>query len=240
VVPSWLHVLSVACLVLGGVCALTIAADLLRHPQRMWIMNVVWPVCALFGLGWIVWLYFRYARQAQRPTPRGRQTAKPRPPPAPFAVAVSSATLHCGSACTLGDILAESLLAAAPALAVWLGWPRLFHERMYAAWILDYLFAFGLGIVFQYFAIAPARGLSLAAGLAAAIKADALSLSAWQLGMYSAMALASALFAALTPSGLTAGRPEFWLSMQVAMNAGFITAYPVNWWLLRRGIKAPM
>jgi Domain of unknown function (DUF4396) len=28
--------------------------------------------------------------------------------------------------------------------------------------------------------------------------------------------------------------------MQIAMIFGFCTSYPVNWWLLRRGIKEPM
>lgn len=28
--------------------------------------------------------------------------------------------------------------------------------------------------------------------------------------------------------------------MQIAMLAGFLTAYPVNWWLLRSGIKEKM
>ena len=28
--------------------------------------------------------------------------------------------------------------------------------------------------------------------------------------------------------------------MQVAMMTGFLTSYPVNWWLLRRGIKEVM
>ncbi len=48
-VPNWLHLLSIAVLVLGFVCARVIAVDELRHPQHMWIMNVVWPVVALFG-----------------------------------------------------------------------------------------------------------------------------------------------------------------------------------------------
>ena len=33
--------------------------------------------------------------------------------------------------------------------------------------------------------------------------------------------------------------PIFWL-MQIAMLAGFLTSYPVNWWLLRAGIKEKM
>jgi hypothetical protein len=28
--------------------------------------------------------------------------------------------------------------------------------------------------------------------------------------------------------------------MQIAMLAGFLTSYPVNWWLLRAGIKEEM
>jgi hypothetical protein len=31
--------------------------------------------------------------------------------------------------------------------------------------------------------------------------------------------------------------PEFWFMMQLGMLAGFLTAYPVNWWLLRAGLR---
>jgi hypothetical protein len=34
--------------------------------------------------------------------------------------------------------------------------------------------------------------------------------------------------------------PEFWFATQLAMMAGFATAYPVNWWLIRPGIKEAM
>ncbi|HJT79714.1 MAG TPA: DUF4396 domain-containing protein [Chthoniobacterales bacterium] len=34
--------------------------------------------------------------------------------------------------------------------------------------------------------------------------------------------------------------PLFWFMMQIAMLAGFLTSYPVNWWLLRAGIKEKM
>jgi hypothetical protein len=33
---------------------------------------------------------------------------------------------------------------------------------------------------------------------------------------------------------------EFWFMMQIAMVCGFLTSYPVNWWLLRRGLKEKM
>jgi ABC-type multidrug transport system permease subunit len=32
----------------------------------------------------------------------------------------------------------------------------------------------------------------------------------------------------------------YWLMMQIAMVVGFLTTYPANWWLIRRGIKEKM
>lgn len=57
-------------------------------------------------------------------------------------------------------------------------------------WVVDYVLAFLFGIAFQYFTIKPMRGLSPRAGLIAALKANSLSLTAWQLGMYGWMAVA--------------------------------------------------
>lgn len=34
--------------------------------------------------------------------------------------------------------------------------------------------------------------------------------------------------------------PEFWLLMQLAMVVRVCTAYPVNWLLIRRGVKEKM
>jgi len=65
-VPPWLTDLSVTYLCLGAACAILIVVDELRHPQHMWIMNVVWPVGALFGTLWVVRQYFHYSRLASR------------------------------------------------------------------------------------------------------------------------------------------------------------------------------
>ncbi|GJL58830.1 MAG: hypothetical protein NPIRA03_16870 [Nitrospirales bacterium] len=32
----------------------------------------------------------------------------------------------------------------------------------------------------------------------------------------------------------------FWFMMQIAMFAGFLTSIPVNWWLIKKGIKEKM
>ena len=137
--------------------------------------------------------------------------------------------------------MAEWLAFFVPAVAVWFGWHSLFEDKMFAVWIVDYIFAFAFGIVFQYFSIAPMRGLGLGEGIVAALKADTLSLTAWQVGMYGFMAFAHFyLFGYLLGVKLEVNTPEFWFVMQIAMLAGFCTAYPVNWWLIRSGIKERM
>ncbi len=93
---------------------------------------------------------------------------------------IATADLHCGSGCALGDLCAEWLVFAVPAVAAPFGWPSLFRGQIFAVWVIDYLFAYAFGIVFQYLSIVPMRGLSFGAGLVAAVKADTLSLTAWQ------------------------------------------------------------
>ena len=107
----------------------------------------------------------------------------------PLPAIVAKGTLHCGAGCMIGDVIAEWLAFAVPAVAVWLGWHTLFDEKMFAVWVLDFIFAFALGIAFQYFAIVPMRKLPRRQGIVAALKADTLSLAAWQVGMYGFMAL---------------------------------------------------
>lgn len=228
-IPPWLHALSIASLVIALLTASGIALDLLRRPQRMGIMNLVWPLSALFGSVAVLWLYWTYGRADDRKKKEG------------MGYSVATGALHCGSGCTLGDISAEWLAVAFPAIATWFGWPHLFHDRMFAVWVLDFLFAFAFGIVFQYYSVAPMRGLSLRDGIIAAFKADTLSLTAWQVGMYGFMAIAIFLiFRPLFGVMLQADSVEFWFMMQIAMLFGFATAYPVNWWLIRKGIKEAM
>jgi hypothetical protein len=232
--PEWLHNLSIAYLLLGAICAAVIVQDVARHPQHMWIMNLVWPVTALFGTAWILWQYFGYGRMQRGEVPPNRRET-------PFPIMVGNGTLHCGAGCTLGDIVAEWLVFAVPAIAIAFGYRSLFSERIFALWIVDYIFAYLFGIIFQYFTIAPMRGLSVGEGLIAAIKADTLSLTAWQIGMYGFMAFAYFfIFSTLIGVRLRTDMVEFWFMMQIAMIFGFASAYPVNWWLIRAGIKERM
>ena len=232
--PDWLHDLSIASLALAALCAVVIALDELRRPQKMWIMYLVWPLTALFGS--LLWLaaYYRWGRSPAD----GDFTAQPDPP---FPAMVLKGASHCGAGCTLGDIVAEWTVFAFPAIAGWFGYSTVFGEKMFAVWIPDFLLAFLIGIVFQYFTIKPMRGLSPMQGILQAAKADIASIASWQIGMYGMMALIQlAVFRPVFGGIAEVATPEFWFAMQIAMIAGFGTAFPMNWVLIRMGVKEKM
>ncbi len=237
-IPLWLTWLSALSLAAGFLSAIIIAADEARHPQHMWIMNLVWPLMALSGSVIALWAYFK----AGRNTEHGDHGAHGEGAGgSSFAVSVAKGTSHCGAGCTLGDIVAEWLVVAVPAIAIWFGWHSLFGEQIFAVWIVDYIFALAFGIAFQFYAIAPMRGLGVRDGLWEAAKADVLSLTFWQIGMYGFMAIAHFwIFGSILGVKLEATMVPFWFMMQIAMVCGFVTAYPVNWWLIRVGIKEAM
>ncbi len=225
--PPALHVLSIAMIALGVASAALVAIDVARHPQKMGVMNAVWPLVALFGTLPIVWFYFRFGRATNDGD-------------SPRWVSVAKGSFHCGAGCTLGDLVAETLAMTWPAILVAFGWPGLFGERTFAVWTLDFVFAFAIGIAFQYFAIAPMRDLGVRDGLVAALKADTLSLISWQLGMYGFMAVVQFVVAPRLGVTIDASMPEFWFAMQIAMWCGLATSLPVNAWLLRIGLKEAM
>ncbi len=231
--PDSLFIVAVCSLALAGVCALIIVIDLLRgHKQHMWIMNIVWPVTALYSGPLGLWAYFSVGRLSSQRIMQEAQNRGVTPPAQskPFWQSVGVAATHCGSGCTLGDILAEGVILSLFPFAI-------FGHQIFAGWLIDYILAFLFGIAFQYFTIVPMRHLSPRQGLLAALKADSLSLSAWQIGMYGWMAIVTFL---IFGRELEKGDPVFWFMMQVAMLAGFVTAYPINWWLVRTGIKEKM
>ena len=231
--PIWLHSLSIAWLALGALCAVVIAVDEFRCPQKMWVMNLVWPLTALFGTHLWLAAYYAWGRNAPE---AGNRDSDPAFPPM-----VLKGTSHCGAGCTLGDIIAEWTAFAFPKVAVWFGWQTLFAEKTFAVWIIDFIVAFLLGVLFQYFTIKPMRELSVRQGVVAALKADIASISAWQIGMYGVMAVIQfAWFRSSYGSLAKVDSPEFWFAMQLAMLAGFATSYPVNWWLIRAGVKETM
>lgn len=220
--PGWLDVLAWASLSLASLCALMIVIDYTRHRQHMWIMYAVWPVTALYLGPVALAVYYRL-----RPH-KAKQEIKPSGAD-PTPLQITAAVYHCGAGCTLGDIAGSwTIFMLGLTFA-----GTLFQTEL----VIDFIFAFVLGIFFQYFTIAPMRGLGFAGGLLAALRADTASLIAFEIGLFGWMALSRFVFfqAEIHPTS-----PVHWFMMQIGMVLGFLTAYPVNKWLIRFGWKEKM
>ena len=215
-------------------CAAIIALDELRHPQAMAVMNVVWPVTALYFSVFALWAYFTLGRRktkARMQQMGGMETGGDKDAP-PTLAQVAVGTSHCGAGCMLADVGTEFAIAAAGL--------TLFGSMLWAEYTLDFVAAWALGILFQYFAIKPMRDdLSPGGAVWAAIKADTFSILAFQIGMYLFMALVYfKLFPA--PHHLTPFDPRYWLMMQIAMICGYATSFPMNRLLIGLRLKEKM
>lgn len=226
--PAWLEVLSWIALAVALASALWIVFDILvrGYRQRMWIMEVVWPVTALYLGPLAVWGYRRWGRPASARWQRSHGD----PPSKSEAASVSVGVSHCGAGCTLGDIAAAWLVFALGLSVAGLALPW--------EYAFSYVFAFGLGIAFQYFSIKPMRELTRREGLIAALKADTLSLTAFEIGLFGWMAVMQLVL--FTDPHLKPDHASYWFLMQIGMALGFLTSYPVNVWLTRRGVKEAM
>jgi hypothetical protein len=264
--PAWLTLVAWLYISMCFCCSAIISYDIAinRRRQPMGVMNFVFPITALYFGPAALAFYWRWARApgpaappmgmshtasmapvpaaGGRLQPRGhaqQETARPPDPDEdragertrPGWVTMAIEVSHCGAGCSLGDVISEFAVfgLGLTVAGVTLG----------AEYIGDYVLALAFGILFQYFAIAPMRGLGVKDGLIAATKADFISLTAFQVGLFGWMAVMTyVLFRA--PHNLMPSSAAFWLLMQVGMMIGFATSWPANAWLVRRGIKIPM
>jgi hypothetical protein len=218
------------------ICAGIITVHEIRYPQKMMVMNLVWPLTALYLSVFGLFAYFRFgvpmARsrghhdgklQSDGKMKMGRQAG-------PTLVDAAVAATHCGAGCVLGDIVSEFAVFASGAMIL--------GSMLLASFTWDFVAAWCLGIAFQYFTIVPMRNLSPIEGLMAAVKADTLTIIAFQMGMYGWMLLVH--FQLFPQTHLRPDEAIYWLMMQVAMICGFVTSIPMNWWLLKVGWKESM
>lgn len=182
--PPWHVALSWAALATALASAAWIILDAYGrgYRQHMRITQAVWPVTALYFGPLAVAAY----RAWGRPESTRWQEEHGDPPGKPGYAATATGVPHCGADCTLGDIIAEFAVFGLGATVAGL--------TLGAEYIGDYIAALALGIAFQYFAIAPVRGLSPRKGLAEAAKADVASLTAFEAGLFSWMALMTFAF----------------------------------------------
>lgn len=135
------------------------------------------------------------------------------------AALASAATLHCLTGCVIGEFVGLSIgvslgLSAGATIAL--------------ATTLSYISGFSLGLWPLL-----RRGMGFTRALRTIWLGEAISIGVMELAMN---------FADYHMGGMAASSildSQFWLGLAVAVPAGYIAAWPVNWWLLDRSIKQP-
>jgi hypothetical protein len=126
------------------------------------------------------------------------------------------ATTHCLTGCAIGEVLGLVLSTA-------LGWSNL--PSILLAIVLAFGFGYGL-------TIGPLLGAGIAfrTAFGLALAADTVSIAV--------MELVDNAFVLAVPGAMTAGLTDslFWISLGVSLVLAFIVAFPVNVWLISRGL----
>lgn len=241
--PEWFHVLSWSYLILSLLCALVIVIDELGRPQKLMIMNFVWPITALYLGPAALWGYFRSGlkmtrrrhqqmlQEIQAELQGARRMMSGQPLQSTVTrEQVAVATTHCGAGCALGDIIAEWWVFA---MALTFAGGE-FQTRL----VMDFVLAWTFGILFQYMTIVPIRRLSFGKGLFQAIRADTLVIILFEIGLFAWMSLTH--YVLFPDPHLKPSEAVFWFMMQVGMILGFFASYPVNSFVLKIGWKEKM
>lgn len=225
--PAWLETVAWISLTTAFVCAVVIVIDIRGrgYRQPMAVMEWVWPITAVylgpFGLAF----YWGVGRKA---SPRWRAESGERTFPHWVRVGVSST--HCGGGCTLGDVIAESL--------IFIFSITILGAAIWASYILDFTIALALGILFQFAAIKAMSKDPIPVLLRRAAKADVWSLTAFEIGLFTWMGLMYWVF--FTDPHLEPDTASYWFLMQIGMAIGLATSYPMNHLLIARGVKEAM
>ena len=137
---------------------------------------------------------------------------------------VLGSTMHCASGDGLGIIIGAaigSLMTLPFALDVG----------------LEYLLGFGFGwLFFQAFAMKDMAGGDYVKSLRMTFIPEFLSMNVLMAGMI----LVSRFWMPQVEGASHPSHPAFWFIMSMSLVAGFIAAYPMNWWLVTRKLKHGM
>ena len=102
---------------------------------------------------------------------------------------------------------------------------------------VEYVLGFGFGwTIFQALFMRDMAGGSYRGALVGTFIPEFLSMNFLMAGMVPAAMLGRRLIG----ERLSPAAPDFWFVMSMALLVGFVIAYPINWWLVTRGLKHGM
>lgn len=137
---------------------------------------------------------------------------------------VLGSTMHCVAGDGLG-IMAGAVIGS------------VLHLHGAADVALEYILGFGFGwSIFQALAMRGMAGGSYRRSLSMTFFPELLSMNFLMAGMVPVMMFGMKS----VPAAMNPVRPAFWFIMSMALLVGFITAYPMNWWLVSHHMKHGM
>lgn len=126
-------------------------------------------------------------------------------------------TLHCLMGCGVGDIL-----------GVIIG--TIFHLPYGTRIIAGVIFGFIFGFIFSVIPLLKTN-MSFIAAAKIVLTTETLSI----LSMESAEAITELVFPGMRRMGLT--HIQYWIGLLIALVTGFVVAYPVNYLLVKKGVR---
>ena len=201
--------------VLTGLSVVVVSVDIRSTPAHP-VLKWAFVILALFAGPVAALLYILGCRDPLTATHEAFVAARWRQ--------VLGSTMHCAAGDGLGIITGAAIAA---------------HWRL-PAWAdlsLEYALGFGFGwMVFQALAMREMAGGSYLRSLRQTFLPEFLSMNLLMAGMVVTKHLLMPHFEG-SADPLAAG---FWFVMSMSLIAGFILAYPINWWLVANGLKHGM
>lgn len=136
----------------------------------------------------------------------------------PGFISSAKATVHCLTGCTIGEVLGLTI-------GVSLQWPPLYTVT------LAVILAFAVGFFLAIRSVMASEGLSVLGGFRAVWLGEVISMGIMEIVMNVVDYSVGGMHAPSIFSG------PFLLGIALAIPAGFLAAWPVNYWLLSREIK---
>lgn len=219
--PAWVTTLAWVYTSAGVLFGVWILADtyLGKYRQPMWAMEIVWPITVIWSGPLGLWAYYKWGRPATRKWQSRNGSAPELALPARAAVE----TIPGGAASFVGHAIAVPIVVGTGITIA--------GEHVWPMILLIAAFALPLLIAFEYRSLTMLAGPRSSPGkkLRVATLISVLAIIAFDLGMGATM-LIVAFVLGYGPTTIA-----FWLVMWGGIMLGFITAYPVVWWLLARG-----
>ena len=214
----WIDVALIGWFVLTAVSVIYVAWDNFanRNPENA-VIKWAWVLTALYtGPGALA--FYILADKEPRPGEHEQFIQ-------PMWKQVLGSTLHCVAGDATGIIIAATITGL-------LGLPMWFDM------LAEYLFGFGFGLfIFQALFMKDMMGGSYGKALRMSFLPEWLSMNMVMAGMIPAMVV---LMMGRDMRAMEPGQLLYWGTMSFGVIVGFATAYPVNWWLVAKGLKHGM